>query len=212
MALLTMGGALKRKENISARLGDVLSELYLLSAVLKRWEEEGRQADDLPLVDWCMADGIARINRAFDGVFANMPSRFAATLLWLMLPLGSRREPPDRLTQACAELISSPSAARDRLTSGLYSGREGDGVWLLEDAFRKVIGVEDVLRRLKDQRVELKAAKETGLISDSEVQRLEEAEAAVAKVVEVDDFEARELSGLSKEKSRHQFEPRRAAS
>lgn len=212
MALLTMGGALKRKENISARLGDVLSELYLLSAVLKRWEEEGRQNGDLPLVDWCMADGIARINRAFDGVFANMPSRFTATLLWLMLPLGSRREPPDRLTQACAELISSPSAARDRLTSGLYGGREGDGVWLLEDAFRKVVAVEDVLRRLKDQRVELKVAKESGLVSAAEAKRVEEAGAAVAKVVEVDDFEARELAGLSKEKSRHQFEPRRAAS
>ncbi|MBX3512253.1 MAG: acyl-CoA dehydrogenase [Xanthobacteraceae bacterium] len=211
MALLTMGGALKRKENISARLGDILSELYLLSAVLKRWEEEGRQNDDLPLVDWCMADGIARINRAFDGVFANMPSRFAATLLWLMLPLGSRREPPDRLTQACAELISSPSTARERLTSGLYAGREGDGVWLLEDAFRKVIAVEDVLRRLKDRRVDLKAAKESGLVSDAEARLVEEADAAVAKVVEVDDFDARELSGLSKEKSRREFEPRRAA-
>lgn len=211
MALLTMGGALKRKENISARLGDVLSELYLLSAVLKRWEEEGRQNDDLPLVDWCMADGIARINRAFDGVFANMPSRFTATLLWMMLPLGPRREPPDRITQVCAELISSPSAARDRLTSGLYEGREGDGVWLLEDAFRKVIAVEDVLRRLKDQRVDLQTAKETGLVSDAEAQRVNEAERAIAKVVEVDDFDARDLSGLSKEKARREFEPRRAA-
>lgn len=211
MALLTMGGALKRKENISARLGDILSELYLLSAVLKRWEEEGRQNDDLPLVGWCMADGIARINRAFDGVFANMPNRFVATLLWMMLPLGPRREPPDRLTQACAELISSPSAVRERLTSGLYGGREGDGVWLLEDAFKRVIAVEEVLRRLKDRRVELKTAKETGLVSDAEARLVKDAETAVAKVVEVDDFDARELSGLSKEKSQRQIAPRRAA-
>ncbi|MBX3550776.1 MAG: DUF1974 domain-containing protein, partial [Xanthobacteraceae bacterium] len=182
-----------------------------LSAVLKRWEEEGRQNDDLPLVGWCMADGIARINRAFDGVFANMPNRFVATLLWLMLPLGFRREPPDRLTQACAELISSPSAVRERLTSGLYGGRDGDGVWLLEDAFKKVIAVEELLRRIKDEHVDLKAAQESGLVSDAEARLVKDAETAVAKVVEVDDFDSRELSGLSKEKPQRQIEPRRAA-
>src|SRR5205807_3577314 len=54
LALLTLGGNLKRREMISARFGDILSELYLLSAVLKRWNEEGRQPADLPLVQWCM--------------------------------------------------------------------------------------------------------------------------------------------------------------
>jgi len=211
MALLTMGGALKRKENISARLGDILSELYLLSAVLKRWEEEGRQNEDLPLVDWCMADGVARINRAFDGVFENMPSRFTATLLWLMLPLGPRRAPPDALTQQCAELISSPSAARERLTAGLYPGREGDGVWLLEDAFRKVIGADAVKQRIKAQNTDFETARATGLISDSEAKLLEEAEIAVAKVVEVDEFDAAEIAGLSKQKPQREVSPRRAA-
>jgi acyl-CoA dehydrogenase len=211
MALLTMGGALKRKENISARLGDVLSELYLLSAVLKRWEEEGRQQDDLPLVEWCMADGTARINRAFDGVFANMPSRFAAVLLRMMLPLGSRREAPDELTQRCADLIMTPSAARERLTADLYLGREGDGVWLLEDAFGKAVGAEAILRRMKEQKVDLKTAKETGLISDEESRRLIEAQEAIAKVVEVDDFAADEVSGIKKQKPEREFTPRRAA-
>lgn len=211
MALLTLGGALKRKENISARLGDVLSELYLLSAVLKRWEEEGRQADDLPLVEWCMADGISRINRAFDGVFANMPSRFTAILLRLMLPLGSRREAPDELTQRCAELVMAPSAARDRLTAGLYPGREGDGVWLVEDALKKSIAAESILRRIKDQNTDLKAARDTGIISDEEARCVAEAQEAVAKVVEVDDFDAEELSGLSKKKPEQEYAPRRAA-
>lgn len=200
MALLTMGGALKRKENISARLGDILSELYLLSSVLKRWEEEGRQSDDLPLVEWCMADGTARINRAFDGVFANMPSRFAALLLRLMLPLGSRREPADVLTQRCAELILSPSDTRERLTAGLFPGREGDGVWLLEDAFRKAIAAEEILRRIKDQNTDLKTARDTGIVSDAEAVCVEKAQEAVAKVVAVDDFAAEELSGLVKRK------------
>lgn len=211
IALLTMGGALKRKENISARLGDVLSELYLLSAALKRWEEEGRQHADLPLVEWCMADGTARINRAFDGVFANMPSRFAAILLRLILPLGTRREPADELTQRCAEIILSPSATRERLTADLYPGREGDGVWLLEDAFKKAIAAESVLRRIKEQNTDLKTARETGIVSDAEARCISEAEEAVAKVVEVDDFDAEELSGLSKQKQQTEIEPRRAA-
>jgi acyl-CoA dehydrogenase len=210
MALLTMGGALKRKENISARLGDILSELYLLSAVLKRWEEEGRQEDDLPLVEWCMADGTARINRAFDGVFANMPSRFTATLLWLMLPLGSRREPADEITQRCAELIMSPTSARDRLTADLYLGREGEGVWLLEYAFKKTIAAEAILRRIKDQDTDLKTAKETGLISDEEARCVTEAQEAVAKVVEVDDFDADEISGMRKAKPQAAIALRRA--
>ncbi len=58
IALLTLGGALKRKEMISARFGDILSELYLLSAALKRWEDEGRQEADLPLLEWCMEVGL----------------------------------------------------------------------------------------------------------------------------------------------------------
>lgn len=211
MALLTMGGALKRKENISARLGDVLSELYLLSAVLKRWEEEGRQQHDLPLLEWCMADGTARINRAFDGVFANMPSRFAAVLLRIMLPLGSRRAPADELTQRCAEILMRPSATRDRLTAGLFGGVEKDGVWLLEDAFIKVVAAERVLRKIKEQGIDFATARETGIVSDTEAQLVEEAKLATAKVVEVDDFDAAELSGMSKVAPQREYAPRRAA-
>lgn len=210
LALLTLGGALKRKETISARLGDILSELYLLSAVLKRWEEDGRQRDDLPLVDWCMADGVTRINRAFDGVFANLPNRFAALLLRALLPLGSLRGAPDELTQRCAELIMTPSDARDRLTQGLFAGREGDGVWLLEDAFRKAIPAEQVLRKIKEQDTDIETARATGVISEEEARCLVEADAAIAKVIEVDDFDPDELSGMKKE-ARRPPEPRRAA-
>ena len=108
---------------ISARFGDILSELYLLSAVLKRWEDEGRQEADLPLVAWCAEDGFATIETALDEMFANFPNRPAAWLLrFLMLPFGvARRGPPDRLTQACAEILLEPSATRDRLTSDISS-------------------------------------------------------------------------------------------
>src|SRR5246127_1386039 len=72
MALLTLGGALKRKEMLSARFGDILSELYLLSAALKRWQDEGRQAADLPALEWCMASGFRTIENRFEEILANL--------------------------------------------------------------------------------------------------------------------------------------------
>src|SRR5262249_61817360 len=91
MALLTLGGALKRKEMLSARFGDILSELYLLSAALKRWHDEGREPADLPLLEWCMEAGFATIEARFDEIFANFPNRPAAWLLrFLLLPFGGR--------------------------------------------------------------------------------------------------------------------------
>src|ERR1700759_4198154 len=76
MALLTLGGALKRKEMLSARFGDILSELYLLSAALKRWQDEGRQVADLVLLEWCMASGFRTIENRFAEILANLPNRF----------------------------------------------------------------------------------------------------------------------------------------
>ena len=71
MALLTLGGALKRKEMLSARFGDILSELYLLSAALKRWQDEGRQVADFAALEWCMASGFKTIENRFAEILAN---------------------------------------------------------------------------------------------------------------------------------------------
>ena len=96
MALLTLGGGLKRREMVSARFGDILSELYLLSAALRRWEDEGRQQADLPLLQWCMEAGFATIEARFDEIFANFPNRPVAWLLrFMLLPLGPRRRGRD---------------------------------------------------------------------------------------------------------------------
>lgn len=195
LALMTLGGALKRKETISARLGDILSELYLLSAVLKRWQDEGREAEDLPLVDLCMETGLARIETAFDGVLANLPSRPAAGLLRVLMPMGGRRGPSDELVQTCADILMAPSETRERLTAGLYLGREGDSVHALERAFTLVVETESARRRLKQTGLDLAAARDRGVVSAEEAERLAAAEAAVAEVIEVDDFAAEELTG-----------------
>src|SRR6202023_2206812 len=117
MALLTLGGALKRKEMLSARFGDILSELYLLSAALKRWQDEGRQTADFAALGWCMASGFRTIESRFAEILANLPNRFVAVILkFVVQPFGARvLGPSDRVVHECAQLVLEPSAARDRL-------------------------------------------------------------------------------------------------
>src|SRR5260370_7390933 len=95
MALLTLGGALKRKEMLSARFGDILAELYLLSAALKRWQDEGRQQEDFALLEWCMASGFKTIENRFAEILANLPNRFVPVVLqFLIQPFAPRLPGP----------------------------------------------------------------------------------------------------------------------
>ncbi len=151
MALLTLGGALKRKEMLSARFGDILSELYLLSAALKRWQDEGRQATDFVLLEWCMASGFRTIENRFAEILANLPNRFFGVVLtFLIQPFGARvLGPSDRVVHQCAQLILEPSAARDRLTPDLSHVDDDGGIARLEKAFLLVTGAEDIARRMR---------------------------------------------------------------
>jgi acyl-CoA dehydrogenase len=197
MALLILGGGLKRQEMISARFGDVLSELYLLSAVLKRWQDEGRQQADLPLLAWCMESGFATIEARLDEIFANFSNRPVAWMLrFLLLPLGPRRRgPSDRLTDACAELLLAPSATRDRLTVDIFHGTGDDGLARLERAFELTIATQPLRERLHKAHVrDIDKARQQGLINDAETGELQAAAAAVAAAVAVDDFATEELS------------------
>jgi acyl-CoA dehydrogenase len=197
VALLTLGGALKRREMISARFGDILSELYLLCAVLKRWQDEGRQQADLPIVEWCMESGFAAIEARLDEIFANFPNRPAAWLLrFLVLPIGrSRRGPSDQLTRACADLLLAPSPTRERLTADIFHGRGDDGLARVERAFALTIAAQPLRDRLRRAHIsDPDAALGQGLINPAEAAQLRAAAAAVAAAVAVDDFAPEELS------------------
>jgi acyl-CoA dehydrogenase len=190
MALLTLGGRLKRKEMLAARLGDVLSELYLLSAALKRWEDEGRQDADLPLLAWCMETGFNTIEVRFADVFA-------CILRFINQPFGAGHRSPAE--KHCAQLLLDPSETRDRLTADLYLGKHEEGLARLERAFALAIENEPIAKRLRDARIyDWRAAKKSGLITDIESERMAALEEAVAKVVAVDDFAADALSPTSK--------------
>jgi acyl-CoA dehydrogenase len=198
MTLLTLGGDLKRREMISARFGDLLSELYLLSAVLKRWHDEGQQEADLPLVEWSIDSGLVTVAARLDEIFTNFPNRFIAGVLrFLIQPLGPRRRGPrDALTHACASLILEPSSARDRLIVDIFHPADDNGLAQLERAFKLTVATEPSRDRMHKAHIrDIAQARELDLIDDDEAAQLREAEKAVAAAIAVDDFSAAELTG-----------------
>jgi acyl-CoA dehydrogenase len=200
VALVTLSSGLKRREMVSARFGDILSELYLLSAVLKRWHDEGRERADLPLVAWCMETGFAAIEARLDEILSNLPNRPAAWVMrFLVLPFGLRRRgPSDRLTQACAEILLNPSATRDRLTADIFHGIPGDPIARLERAFALTLAAQPARERMRRARVADPAkARAQALISEAEAESLMEAHEAVAAALAVDDFAPEELTQRS---------------
>lgn len=209
MALLTLGGALKRKEMLSARFGDILSELYLLSAALKRWDDEGRQTADFAALEWCMASGFRTIENRFAEILANLPNRFvAAVLKFVVQPFGARvLGPSDRVVHECAQLVLAPSAARDRLTPDLSHVEDDRGVARLEKAFLLVAGTEEIAKRMHAARThDWQDAVRRGVITQAEGERLASVHEAVARVIEVDDFAPEALSPIyNKPTDVHQF-------
>jgi acyl-CoA dehydrogenase len=209
MALLTLGGALKRKEMLSARFGDILSELYLLSAALKRWQDEGREPADFAALEWCMAQGFKTIENRFAEIFANLPNRFVGIVLkFLIQPLGARVVgPSDLVVRQCAQLVLEPGAARDRLTPDLAHVDDDGGPARLEKAFLLVAATEDIAKRMHAAHLhDSREAVKKGVITQAEGDQLAAAHEAVAKVIEVDDFAPEALSPIYKKPADvHQF-------
>ncbi|PAQ10857.1 acyl-CoA dehydrogenase [Mesorhizobium temperatum] len=201
-SLLTLGGALKRKEMISARLGDILSELYLLGAVLKRFETEGRHEEDRPIVDYVMHQGRGRMAAAFAGVFDNLPARWAAFLVRLLaFPAGIPAPmPSDKLTSEVAETLMKDSPQRDRLTPNVYlgEGHKEHPLRDLEQAFRLVTVAAHIEKKMRDEHVlDPEEARDRGVISAAEFEQLAEAKAVADRVVAVDAFPMEEISPIA---------------
>ena len=209
VALLTLGGALKRKEMLSARFGDILSELYLLSAALKRWQDEGRQEEDFAALEWCMATGFKTIENRFAEILANLPNRFVAAFLkFVVQPFGaSVLGPSDRVVHQCASLVLEPSAARERLTPDLAYIDDDGGFARLERAFALVASTDAIARRMRAAHVrDWKEAVAKGVITQADGEQLAAAREAVRGVIEVDDFAPEALSPIYKKTGDvHQF-------
>jgi len=195
IAFLSLGGELKRRELLSARLGDILSELYLLSAALKRWEDEGRQDADWVLLRYCMEQGFRTIEDRFDALIANMPSRAVRWMLRLfIMPFGRRaRGPSDWLIRKTAAILTTPGDSRDRLTANIYRGRNDDAVLKLETAFQLAIATQPIQDRLRKARIKDWRTSDKIALSEDDKAQLAATERAVAAVIAVDDFAAEDL-------------------
>ena len=197
-----LGGALKRKEKLSARLGDILSMLYLCSATLKRYEAEGRQAADAPLMHWAIWDAMFKAQNALEGVISNFPNRIlAAVLRRIVFPLGRPYVvPSDEAGHRVARLLIEPSATRDRLTAGMHLPKtESDVVGAIELALEATLASEPVEARMRDaakagrfaatrSEERAAAAHAAGVITADELALLRRAKRLVDQVIRVDDF------------------------
>lgn len=212
IAMAALGGTLKFRESISARLGDVLSNLYIASATLKRFAEDGAHSEDLPLVQWVCEDAFATIESRMSGVIRNLPNRPLAWLAGLLIfPLGLQaRVPGDALGQRVAALLQRPGAGRDRLTPRCYISRtQAEGTALFDQAMQATLDNAKLLRRL------VKARKDGTLTADHPADQIEQALAAEVfnvdeaermramhtlqmAVIHVDDFDATELQSVKK--------------
>ncbi|HUH60362.1 MAG TPA: acyl-CoA dehydrogenase [Candidimonas sp.] len=204
-SMMVLGGSLKMRERLSARLGDVLSQMYLISATLKRYEDDGRQAADAPLAHWAIQDAFHKLREAFEGVLANFPNRIVAGLLRAMaFPLGyAYSAPTDKLGQEVARLLTRPSETRDRLTHDCYVPQDTmEPVGAIEAAFRATLATEAIDAKIRkfektgqlddnpmaNVRDIAKAVHLAGGITDAEYEAVRERNVLRDRVIAVDDF------------------------
>ncbi|MCO6413268.1 MAG: acyl-CoA dehydrogenase [Thiogranum sp.] len=203
-AILLFGGALKRKESLSARLGDVLSNLYLASAALKRYSDQGRQQADRPLLEWVVRDALYQSQQTLFAVYDNFPGGIVAMLLKrILFPFGSTYRPPeDVVLKRAANVILRWGSARERLTEGLFiSDAETDPLAELELALEKATVAQPVITHLRkamqngqlqpgDPEQCLPEAVTAGIIDERDAGLIRDAIVARQKVIGVDEFPA----------------------
>jgi acyl-CoA dehydrogenase len=207
MAMLMLGGKLKFKERLSARLGDVLSQLYIAASVLKRYEDNNRPEIEQPMVAWVIYDCVFKMQNALVGALRNFPIRPVAWVLgWIVFPLGQReRAPGDRTGHRVAQLLMSPNAARDRLGEFCFTTAcENNPFGQMLAALPDVIEAEPIERRLQkalkarqiqqaDGPAQLDEALSAGVITAAEHALMHKVRRAVFEVISTDDFDSIEL-------------------
>lgn len=206
IAMLTLGGDLKRRERISARLGDVLSHLYMASATLKRFNDEGRLAEDAPLMQWAVEDSLYKIQVAIDELISNFPNKLVGGFLRMtILPFGaSLTRPSDKLDHKVARILQTPSATRDRIGQGQYLTREKENsIGMLEQTLEDILACEPIFdkvcraigEKLPFFRLDLVAEKglAANAITEVEAELLRKTEVARKAAIDVDDFDPIDL-------------------
>ena len=207
VSMLMLGGKLKFKESLSGRLGDVLSHLYMTSAMLKRYHDEGAPQAEQPLLAWAFHDSVHRIETALSAALRNFPVRPVGWLMWaLVFPWGRRAVPPgDRLSHRVAALLMAPNEARASLARGVFlTPCPNNPGGRIDSYLAKAIAAEPVerkfLKALKNSSIEaldftsqLDEGVREGWITAEERAQLEELRELTLDAISVDDFDTGEL-------------------
>ena len=208
VAMLSLGGYLKKKENLSARLGDVLSAMYLASMVLKHFENQGRPEADLPLVEYACRALLYQAQEQLHSFLRNFPVRWLAVIMRLFIfPRGlAYSAPSDQLNPKIAELVMNPGEARERLCLYAYRTLEPTNhLGLVQQALELAIAAEPLEKKIRVEGVktgliraldlpgQVREALAAGIITEAEAAQLREYDRKVMEIINVDDFDAREL-------------------
>jgi acyl-CoA dehydrogenase len=209
VAMLTLGGYLKKKESLSARLGDVLSCLYLASMVLKHYENQDRPEEDLPLVEWACRALLYKAQEQLHSFLRNFPNRFLAGFMRVFIfPRGQTyHAPSDPLGRAMVAQIMHITATRDRLTHGVYRTIEpGNALGQLQEALALADAAEPLEKRIRVEGVKtgrvsaldlpgrIQQALACGIISETEAAMLKDYDRRLMDIIHVDDFTSEELA------------------
>lgn len=206
-----LGGALKMRQRISGRMADALSELYFISAVLKRFEDDGQITGDLVMVEYAVQNALARFYQSLYDVLENYPSPVVGfALKRLVFPFGNHHHrAKDRLGKAIVKKTLNEENIRNRLTSGVYiSQDENDPTGILEVTLREVRELEPVVKKLETAVKKgdvhrfhgkdwINEAVGKSILTDNEAERLRRLEQLVGKVIAVDQFKAATISGIT---------------
>lgn len=203
--LVLLGGKFKFKEKLSGRLADVLIHLYMGSAMLKRFEDDGRPEGDLPLLQWGMEDSLYNIQQSLLGVIQNFPVAVLGRLVRLIVfPFGApHSRPSDKTVKAVAQILLTENESRDRLTDGVFISDRDDATGRVNKAFHLVLEARAAERAIKNalkQSVNfenyeglVKRATESGVITEEQASVVRLAQKASVRVIEVDDFPREQL-------------------
>lgn len=202
VAMGVLGGELKRRERLSARLGDMLSYLFIGSAILKRFEDDGRPAEDLPLMHWAMQDSLRKLQESQLEFLENFGA-IGSALKVMMYPFGRIvKAPSDKLGHQISRILMEPNAARTRLGEGQFLSEKGPFGYV-EAVLRDIIAVEPLHAKVQKaagerlpfmrlHEIGLKG-KELGVLNDEEVALFKRAEEGRLRVINVDDFAPEDL-------------------
>lgn len=214
VSMMVLGGELKRKERLSARLGDIMSQLYLALSVIKYYQSNEQTAQALAYAEWGLQTCLYNAQIAFDDLCYNFPNKALGLMLNLVVfPLDrSFKHPPsDELSQSLLASMLSHSQLREQLTRFVFVDKsEHDAVANLEDAFKQVLSCQPIeqkihqaiqdkkIKKYKDRATQLQVALEAKIISNDEIAALNTLADKVAKVIAVDEFTMEQIQGKAK--------------